>query len=216
MAPTTPPPLPPCPPPPATPPPGGDADGPIPGVLNGYAMAWIARRVAQRARRRHLQAADAEDAQQAALLAVWRALPHYDPDRALGPPVRSWFCFLGRVVDDALSVFWRKGRRLARVLDHRVDVGRLVASESAGRGRVRARVWGAEDPVRVVEWRERESRLRAAVQQLTEPDRWVMERRLAGDSINAIARRLHVTARVLRRRVRRIHNQLAVLLRCLE
>jgi RNA polymerase sigma factor (sigma-70 family) len=164
---------------------------------------WVGGLVARRARRRHLQNADVQDARQNAVLSLTEAIHSYDT-RELGRPGGCCFrSFLYRVV-------------LARYCDFLRKVGRHTGRWKSFPARAEAPVpvrSGCDDPAVAVEWQEAQASLERALRQLDDPARQLWERLVTGVPLRGIADELGVSYDAAKRARRKLLAQLTGCLR---
>jgi RNA polymerase sigma factor (sigma-70 family) len=174
-------------------------------TLLGRYHAWAGRLAARRACRSRLQAADAADARQNAVLSLAEAIRSYDTlqlGRRGGCRFRS---FLLRVVSARYLDFLRRLRHRCR---HCQGAAALAAAPvPPRRGGPGPQGWG--DPVGAAEWREEQASLEQALGRLEEGARRLWERLAAGTPLRAVARELGLSYDAAKRARRRLLTALA-------
>ncbi len=147
-------------------------------------LPWVAPLVAHLVHGLPLRDGDLPDAQQVAALAIREALLRFDLGQLDGPNPCHFTTFLNQMIRSRVSNFARGTQRAERRYDHSLD-----AADAAGTAGD-AHKSKDEDPAQLAAGREDQARLEAALAELPELARQVLEGVRQGKTVQEIAQEL--------------------------
>jgi RNA polymerase sigma factor (sigma-70 family) len=171
-------------------------------------LDWMYRRVAREASDSHLAHEDVCDAQQRAFFVLLRVVGLFDKQRRGGTGRPTFRSFLGLRLSTLVRNLARQLRRLEKYRDRSPVAARILRGDLADAAGSQRRE-EIDDPAVLAERGELAERLREAVRRLPTLERWVVEGRLAGNSLCALAKQAGVSYYRLKYAWRQAKSQLA-------